>query len=80
MGAIRLNITLPEELSHRLDSLVGRRRKSRFIAEALEQKMAELEHNALLKKLEEGYKAGRKEAHEITKSFENVDLEGWDEY
>jgi metal-responsive CopG/Arc/MetJ family transcriptional regulator len=80
MGAIRLNITLPEELSHRLDSLIGPRRKSRFIAEALEQKMAELEHKALLKKLEEGYKASRKEAHELTKSFENVDLEGWDEY
>jgi hypothetical protein len=60
--------------------MIGRRKKSRFIAEALEQKMAELEHRALLKNLEEGYKANRKEAHEIIKAFEDADLEGWDEY
>ncbi len=80
MGAVRMNITLPEDLSLRLDKLIGRRKKSRFIAEALEQKMAALENDALLKKLEEGYKAHGNEVHEIIKAFEAADLEGWDEY
>lgn len=80
MNSVRLNITLSEDLANRLETLVGSRKKSRFIARALEEKMKELEQGALAKKLEAGYKATRKEDLDITKAFENADLEAWDDY
>ena len=80
MSTVRMNITLPEDLAHRLDTLVGSRKKSRFIAETIEEKIKELERGALAKRLEEGYKATRKEDLAIAKEFERVDLEAWDEY
>lgn len=80
MSTVRMNVTLPEEVAQRLDSLVGNRKKSRFIAETIEEKLKELEHRALAQRLEEGYKATRKEDLAIAREFETVDLEAWDEY
>jgi metal-responsive CopG/Arc/MetJ family transcriptional regulator len=80
MNTVRLNVTLPEDVAHKLDTLVGSRKKSRFIAETIEEKLTELEHRALAQRLEEGYKATRKEDLSIAKEFESVDLEAWDEY
>lgn len=80
MSAVRLNITIPEELARRLDKLVGPRKKSRFIAEALRQKIGEIQEQKLHKILEEGYKARKQESLSIAKNFESADLEGWDEY
>jgi len=80
MSTVRLNVTLPEDLAHRLEAIAGSRKKSRFIAETIEEKIKELEHGALAKRLAEGYKATRKEDLAIVKEFEKVDLEAWDEY
>ncbi|MCK4278252.1 MAG: hypothetical protein KAW82_03565 [Desulfurellaceae bacterium] len=76
----RLNITLPKELVQRLNKLVGRRKKSQFIAETLKEKIDKIQNEQLNKLLEEGYKAGKKESLNLIKEFEHVDLEGWDEY
>lgn len=76
----RLNITLPKELVQRLNKLVGRRKKSQFIAETLKEKIDKIQNEQLNKLLEEGYKAGKKESLNLIKEFEYVDLEGWDEY
>lgn len=80
MNTVRLNITLPNNLAVKMNSFIKPRLRSRFIAEAVEQKIAELEEFALQKQMEEGYKARREESLEITKEFENLDLRGWDEY
>ncbi|MBA7680784.1 hypothetical protein ES703_89105 [subsurface metagenome] len=80
MSTMRLNITLPYDLASKLNSLVSPGQRSRFIAAAVQQKIKELEESALQKQLEEGYKARREEGLKITKEFENLDLEGWDEY
>jgi len=77
---VRLNITIPEEVARRLDSIVGTRGKSRFIAETLRKRIQEIEEQKLQQMLEEGYKARKKESQSIAKEFEAVDLEGWDEY
>ena len=76
----RLNITLPKELVQRLNKLVGRRKKSQFIAETLKEKIDKIQNEQLNRLLEEGYKAGKKESLNLIKEFEHVDLEGWDEY
>lgn len=80
MNTVRLNITLPEALARQLDKLAGARKKSRFITEAVRERIEEIENEQLQKLLEEGYKAASGESLAITKEFEPVDLEGWDEY
>jgi metal-responsive CopG/Arc/MetJ family transcriptional regulator len=78
MNAVRLNITIPEELARQLEKLVGSRNKSHFIAETLRQRIEKIQEEELNKK--EGYKARKKESVSIAKEFEPADLEGWDEY
>jgi metal-responsive CopG/Arc/MetJ family transcriptional regulator len=80
MNMVRMNITIPEDLAHRLDDLVGLRGKSRFIAETLKDRIKRIEQEELQKSLEEGYKTRKEESLSIAKDFEPVDLEGWDEY
>ncbi len=80
MDTVRLNITLPEDLAHQLDRLVAPRKKSRFITEALRQRIEKMKNDQIQKLLEEGYKARKAESLAITKEFEPTDLEGWDEY
>ena len=80
MSAVKVNITIPEELARQLEKLAGSRKKSRFIAEALRKRIGEIQEQELNKILEEGYKSRRQESLSITKDFESVDLEGWDEY
>ncbi len=80
MNTVRLNITLPEELAQELDTLVAPKKKSRFIAETLRERIEKIQNEQLQKLLEEGYKAAKKESLAIAKEFEPADLEGWDEY
>jgi len=80
MDTVRLNITLPEDLAHQLDRLVGPRKKSRFITEALRQRIEKMKNDQIQKLLKEGYKARKAESLAITREFEPTDLEGWDEY
>lgn len=80
MSTVRVNITLPEELAHELDGLVGPKKKSRFITEAVKKKIEALHRERMEALLEEGYKARQSEALEIAREFDSVDIEGWDEY
>ena len=80
MSAVRLNITLPEELARHLEKVAGSRNKSSFIAETLKQRIAKIQEDELNKILEEGYKARKKESLSMAREFEPIDVEGWDEY
>ncbi len=80
MNTHRLNITLPEKLSQKLDSLIGPRKKSQFIAETLREKIEQMEREQLQTELEEGYRATKEEGISMTEGFETADLEGWDDY
>ena len=77
---VRLNITLPKKLVQSLDKLAGPRKRSRFIAKALENQIKQYEEAELEKLLAEGYQATEKESIAFAKEFEAADLEGWDEY
>ncbi len=80
MSVVRLNITLPEELAQDLNNIVKPKSKSRFIAEALKQRLEKIRYDSLRDMLEEGYRARKDESHSLSKEFEQTDLEGWDEY
>jgi len=80
MDTVRLNITLPKKLAQQLHKLVGPRKKSRFIAETLKQRIEEIQNERLQKLLEEGYKDRKGESLAIARELEHIDIEGWDEY
>ena len=79
MGIARLNITLPEDLVVELNQIIGPRCKSRFIASTIRDRLNVLRAERLREKLAEGYRARNQESSNLTKEFEAVDLEGWDE-
>ena len=77
---VRLNVTLPKGLVEALNRVAGPRKRSRFIAEAVRQKIEQKEKEELEKVLVQGYRAAAQESLAITKEFESADLEGWDDY
>ena len=77
---IRLNITLPKDLVQIIDQMTGPRKRSLFIAEAIQLKLYQARKEALAKKLAEGYLAGYQEGLDIASEFETTDMEGWDDY
>lgn len=77
---IRLNITLPKDLVHLIDQMSGPRKRSLFIAKAVQLKVRQAQKEALEKKLAEGYRAGYNESREMASEFDAIDLEGWDDY
>ena len=77
---VRLNITIPRPLAQQLEKMTGPRKRSQFIAEALKQRIEQLQKQELEKLLTEGYQATKKESLELTKEFKSIDLEGWDDY
>ena len=70
----RLNITLPEELTREIEN---RSNKSRFIAEALKEKLTRIKKEKMNKLLAEGYKVTKEEDKKINEEWENLSLEGW---
>lgn len=77
---VRLNITLPKGLVQAMNRVTEPRKRSRFIAEAVRQKIEQNDKEELEKLLIEGYRAAAKESLALTKEFESADLEGWDDY
>ena len=80
MSTVNLYITLPEEIARKLDSLVGPKSKSSFIEESIRLRIEQVERGKLNELLKEGYKNTKSEALALTKEFDPIDLEGWDEY
>ena len=74
---VRMNITMPDRIAQKLGKV---KNKSRFITEAVEEKIKNQEKQELLTQLEEDYKemAKEKEESEVMKDWESVDLEGWE--
>jgi metal-responsive CopG/Arc/MetJ family transcriptional regulator len=77
---VRLKVTLPKELVEAMNRVTEPRKRSRFIAEAVRQKIEQKEKEEIEKLLEEGYRAVVKNRFALTKEFESADLEGWDDY
>jgi len=70
----RLNITIPEDIAKKLNKISN---KSKFIAEAVNEKLDELENEELMRILAEGYKAVKEEDKAVNKEWEKITLEGW---
>ncbi len=70
----RLNITLPESLIEEIKDLSN---KSRFIADALKEKLERIKREKLDRRLIEGYKSTKEEDKKINEEWEKITLEGW---
>jgi len=77
---VRLNITLPIPLARELKQITAPRKLSKFVSNAIAREIKHLKKQKLEKLLVEGYQATRKENFELTKEFEQLDIEGWDDY
>ena len=70
----RLNITLPEEIAQKIKDVPN---KSRFITEAVKEKLEMINKEKLDKLLIEGYKRTREEDKKVDEEWEKITLEGW---
>jgi metal-responsive CopG/Arc/MetJ family transcriptional regulator len=77
---VRLNITLPYSIVEELNQITVPRKRSQFVAEAVRLRIRQLKEKKLETLLCEGYQAEKEEGVKMTKEFEAVDLENWDEY
>jgi len=77
---IRLNITLPAPLAKELKQLTAPRKLSRFVSNAIAREIKHLKEQKLEKLLVEGYQTTREEGIKLSEEFEQLDIEGWDDY
>lgn len=71
----RINITLPSDLAQDLRKTIPARSRSKFIAQALEEKLNRKKN--LKKDLIRSLKANRKSYEQVQKDWAPVEVEGW---
>lgn len=76
MQAQRLNITLPDNLVRDLRRIVSSGKRSRFIADAVEEKIKKKKKN-FNKEWAKNLRANRKLYEEVAKDWAPLDTEGW---
>ena len=71
-----ITIQLPEQLHQKLLQIADNH--SKFVLEAIEEKLNKVLHKHLERLLIEGYQATYQEDLRIAKDFEPIDFENWD--
>ncbi len=77
MKTLKINFTIPEEVAATLRARVGERKRSAFVAAAIQEKLDQLEEEQLRQALEEGYRVRRDEDAEVNREWEGATLESW---
>lgn len=78
MSAVRINITLPEDVIELLKDHAGPREQSSFIAESVRMRAEQIKKENLLLELKAQYQEASKEALEINSEFEHTLTDGLD--
>ncbi len=76
MSAVRMNVTLPEDVAETLKEMAGPRGQSSFVADSIRYYAKRIKRRKLLKELEEGYKAAAKEDQELNQEFDHTLMDG----
>ena len=76
MGAVRINISLPEKTAKKLRKNVKPRERSAVIAEALDLYFKRDDAKSLIEEMIEGYIATRDEDLELAKEAEGTLMDG----
>ena len=69
----QVSITVPSDLLKELDRQVGARQRSRFITEAVREKLTAVTTQELV----EGYREMAEESRQLIAEFQAVDQENW---
>jgi hypothetical protein len=77
---LKLHFTILEHVAEALRTRVSKRKRCAFVAEAVLDKLKELEKEELRQSLVEGYQARRDEDAEIDQEWERATLEEWPQY
>ena len=77
---VRLNISLPASITKELNKFTRPRKRSQFIGQAIQLLIRQLKEKEKKALLEEGYRSTVTEGLQITRDFEPIDIENWDEY
>ena len=72
----RLNLKVPLDMLEEIEKLSGPRQRSKFIIEAIRDRIAAIKKERLALLMKEGYLARSGEASELAKEFEQLDMEG----
>ncbi len=79
MSAVKVDFTIPQELEEKLRQTIEARQRSRFVAQAIREKLLALERERIKAELKEGYLATREEDLQINREWEGTTLENWPE-
>ena len=77
MQTLKMNFTVPEDVVNLLKANVEPRKRSAFVASAIQQKLESQELERLTQDLIEGYSLRRDEDKELDAEWEGSTLEGW---
>ena len=75
---VKMTFTIPEDVARRLKAAIGDRRRSAFVASAVEQKLDEAQHERVKALLIQGYVERHEEDRAINEEWEAATLESWD--
>ena len=75
--SVRTTVHLDEDLLARLRRRVPERKISRFVNQALAEKLAELERQEIEEAMREGYIATRADREVLNADWQGVDVENW---
>ncbi len=70
----RLNITIPDEVA---EELKDKPNKSRYIAQAVKEKLSREKQKRLEEAMAEGYRAAAKEDSEVQSDWQEAELDKW---
>ena len=73
-GSVRVHVVMPKELVEQIDALVGKRRRSEFIVEAVRDHLARRRRSELDEHGRRRSEMGRK----VAGSLADVDIPGWE--
>jgi metal-responsive CopG/Arc/MetJ family transcriptional regulator len=75
--SVRTTVQLDQDLAERVRKLVPPRGLNRFINQAVEDRVKQLEREQLEARMKEGYLATREDRDELNQDWQDVDLEDW---
>jgi metal-responsive CopG/Arc/MetJ family transcriptional regulator len=74
---MRTTIVLDDTLYEKLKISIPQRKISNFINQLIKEKLAEVEKEAITKKMKEGYLNTKKDRKELDKDWDSILAEGW---
>ncbi len=74
---VKMTFTIPEEIAHEFRTVIAKSHRSRFVANAVTEKLQAAKEEQLKRELIEGYIERYEEDRLVSEEWETATLEGW---